>query len=226
MSHPLLTRKLPSSSPREGEDPEAHGQDNVRMARVLLLGSVLASMVFGFAAMPAAGAPARVSHGAVAQRRAARVVTGAGTTNPVALAVHLAERYWGGTPACGAPQILTSSHQLADSQYETTTGPEPSGSVVEMWTFVPACTITINTSIWGNWRQDDESFQWFCDSMTHEMGHLFGHPDGGQTDRASVTYPFLDGTSPNFNSVSECRNVTLRYGSEEIRNEEILPRAR
>jgi len=33
------------------------------------------------------------------------------------------------------------------------------------------------------------------------VGHLFGHADGGQTDPASVTYPFLDGTSPNFDSV-------------------------
>jgi len=90
-----------------------------------------------------------------------------------------------------------------------------------MWTEVQNCTITINASLWGSWLVDDESFQWFCDAMTHEVGHLFGHLDGGQTNAASITYPFLDEASPNFNSVGECRAVTLDYGSEQIRNNAI-----
>jgi hypothetical protein len=142
------------------------------------------------------------------------------TTNPVALALKLAERFWHGTPACGMPTILTSTRQLPGSAYESTTGPEPKSSVVEMWTETQRCTITINASLWPGWRQDDEFFQWFCDAMTHEVGHLFGHPDGGQTDPASITYPFLSSASPNFNSVPECQAVTLQYGSEKIRDEE------
>jgi hypothetical protein len=142
------------------------------------------------------------------------------TTNPIALALKLAEQYWHGVPACGTPAIASSSHQLPDAAYESTTSPEPTDSVVEMWTEVQQCTITINASLWGSWRQDDESFQWFCDAMTHEVGHLFGHLDSGQTNPSSIIYPFLDGTSPNFNSVPECRGVTLQYGSEAIRNEE------
>jgi hypothetical protein len=63
----------------------------------------------------------------------------------------------------------------------------------------------------------------FCDAMTHEIGHLFGHLDSGQTNPSSITYPFLSSTSPNLNSVAECKNVALRYGSQEFRNEEILP---
>ena len=39
-------------------------------------------------------------------------------------------------------------------------------------------------------------FQWFCDAMTHEVGHLFGHLDSGQTNPASITYPFLSSSSP------------------------------
>jgi hypothetical protein len=141
------------------------------------------------------------------------------TTNPVALALKLAESYWGGAPACGAPVVVTAGHQLANSDYEQTTSPEPANSVVEMWTQVQTCTITINASLWGSWHEDDEYFQWFCDAMTHEVGHLFGHLDSGQTNSASITFPFLDGRSPNFNSVPQCRNVTLRYGAYEIRNE-------
>jgi hypothetical protein len=143
------------------------------------------------------------------------------TTNPVALSLKLAERYWHGVPACGTPVIVTSPHQLPNSDYEDVTSPEPTDSVVEMWTEVQRCTITINASLWGSWHQDDESFQWFCDAMTHEVGHLFGHVDGGQTNRSSITYPFLDSTSPNFNSVPECQKITLRYGPEEIRDEEV-----
>src|ERR1700728_669562 len=146
------------------------------------------------------------------------------TTNPVALSLKLAERYWHGAPACGTPTIATSAHQLPNSIYEAVTSPEPANSVVEMWTEVQKCTITINTSLWPSWHQDDEYFQWFCDAMTHEVGHLFGHLDSGQTNPSSITYPFLSSTSPNFNSVRECKNVALRYGSQEIRNEEVFLR--
>lgn len=146
------------------------------------------------------------------------------TTDPVTLAVKLAERYWHSVPACGTPAVVMSPRQLPNSVYESTTSPEPANSVVEMWTEVQSCTITINASVWGSWHEDDESFQWFCDSMTHEVGHLFGHLDGGQTDPSSITYPFLNGTSPNFNSVPECRAVTLHYGPEEIRDGETVYR--
>jgi hypothetical protein len=146
------------------------------------------------------------------------------TTDPVALSLKLAERYWHGMPACGTPTILTSAHQLPNSNYEAVTSPEPANSVVEMWTEVQKCTITINTSLWPSWHQDDRYFQWFCDAMTHEIGHLFGHLDSGQTNPSSITYPFLSSTSPNFNSVPECKNVSLRYGSQETRNEEIIRR--
>lgn len=146
------------------------------------------------------------------------------STNPVALSLRLAERYWHGVPACGTPTIVTSSQQLPDSDYERVTSPEPAGSVVEMWTDVQTCTITINASLWPGWHQEDESFQWFCDAMTHEVGHLFGHADAGQTQPASITYPFLSSTSPNFDSVSECQSVTLQYGAEQIRDELVVHR--
>jgi hypothetical protein len=142
----------------------------------------------------------------------------------VALSLTLAEQYWHGAPACGTPRIVISPHELPSSEYEPVSSPEPKNVVFEMWTEQQNCTITINASVWPGWRQDDELFQWFCDAMTHEVGHLFGHLDGGQTNAASITYPFLDATSPNFNSVPECRAVTLQYGPEEIRNEEITRR--
>jgi hypothetical protein len=191
------------------------------MARLLL------TIALATALLLPASAEAHGGRSGATHRRAATQTTAAppSSTNPVTLALQLAERYWGGVPACGTPTIVTSPHQLSNSAYETVTNPEPENTVVEMWTEVQSCTITINASLWGSWRQDDESFQWFCDAMTHEVGHLFGHPDGGQTNPALITYPFLDGTSPNFNSVPQCRNVALAYGSEEIRNEEVTRRS-
>jgi hypothetical protein len=197
------------------------------MAR-LLLPIVLATLLLPASAGASAGRSSQphASHTTRRQtsavRAQARKATQPPTTNPVALALKLAERYWHGVPACGTPKIVTSPRQLPETDYETVTNPEPADSVVEMWTEVQNCTITINASLWPGWRQDDEFFQWFCDAMTHEVGHLFGHLDSGQTNPSSITYPFLNATSPNFNSVPECQAVTLQYGTEEIRDEEIF----
>ncbi len=196
------------------------------MAR-LLLPVILATTLLLPAPAGAHGDRSHHSHASSTTRRQAGAgVPAPSTTNPVALSLQLAEQYWHGVPACGTPKIAMSAHQLPNSEYETVTSPEPNNSVVEMWTEVQKCTITINASLWPNWHLDDENFQWFCDAMTHEVGHLFGHLDSGQSNPASITYPFLDGTSPNFNSVPECRGVTLQYGSEEIRDEEVLRRHR
>jgi hypothetical protein len=196
------------------------------MAR-LLLTAVLAALVVPASAATSSGRTSAIQ----ASRTHVRTSTASATANkparrpttdPVALSLALAERYWHGVPPCGIPKIVTRPHELARSDYEAITSPEPKGSVAEMWTEVQNCTITINAAVWPSWHEDDEFFQWFCDAMTHEVGHLFGHLDSGQTDPSSITYPFLDGTSPNFNSVPTCRAITLQYGSEEIRDEAVM----
>ena len=164
-----------------------------------------------------ASAYASFNSSGTTHRRVSAAVADA-TTDPVALSLKLAEQYWHHVPACGPPTIATAPHQLPNSAYEPVSGPEPENSVAVMWTEVQTCKITINMSVWGSWHQDDESFQWFCDAMTHEVGHLFGELDGGQTDPSSITYPLLSTTSPNLDSVPECRNVTLHYGAEVIRD--------
>lgn len=199
------------------------------MGRRLLLAVVVASTLLNVTSANAQSGRARdpgrksAIHRTSSAVQAQALRTGQTTTDPVALSLKLAERYWGGTPACGTPTVITSPKQLPDSAYERVTSPEPSGSVVEMWTEVQSCTITINAGLWKSWQEEDDSFQWFCDAMTHEVGHLFGHPDGGQTDPSSITYPYLSNRSPNFNSVPDCKSVTLRYGAQMIRDEQIIP---
>jgi len=204
------------------------------MARLLVIAHLLGTAILATALLLPASANAEghrahhsnasrpTYHQSSTRQARAHVSTRRAFTNPVALALKLAERYWHGAPVCGTPAIATSPAQLPTAAYESTTSPEPTDSVVEMWTEVEPCRITINAALWRSWLEDDESFQWFCDAMTHEVGHLFGHPDGGQTNPSSITYPFLSETSPNFNSVPECQGVTLHHGLEEIRNQEII----
>ena len=120
---------------------------------------------------------------------------------------------------CGTPHIAVSPHQLPDSVVQATTGPEPAGSVVEMWTEMQDCTITINASVWASRHEDDESFQWFCDSMTHEVGHLFGHLDG---DRRSVldhiSVPRWDEPQLQLGAAVPKRDASVRLAEDPQRN--------
>ncbi len=198
---PRLTPVSPTAPPKITRLGGRTGRPSASACKawlVCLLPVILATTLLLPASAGARGSPSRTP-----------------TTNPVALSLKLAEQYWHGMPACGTPTIVTSAHQLPNSDYESVTSPEPANSVVEMWTEVQRCTITINTSLWASWHQDDESFQWFCDAMTHEVGHLFGHPDSGQTNPSSITYPFLRCSEPQ---LQLCPRV--RIGHPAIRSGE------
>lgn len=143
-------------------------------------------------------------------------------TNPVILAVGLAERYWHATPCAGKIAVMSGVEPPANSfAAGPSTGGLRSGALIAgMWaTWVTtatgeytACTVTVNRAEWATWSLDDSAFRWFCDEMTHEIGHFLGHEDEGQTNRASIEYPLVEPGSPNYNSVPECRNVVLHYG--------------
>jgi hypothetical protein len=155
------------------------------------------------------------------------------STNPVHLALALAERYWRERPCQGAVTVTASeqlpaavtgpniSRQLqqgavlllAWTSFETPAGPNAIELSPSTYT---DCKITLNAELWRNWRIDDGEFHWLCDLMTHEVGHLFGHPDEGQTDRRSIEYPVLEPGSPNFDAVPQCGHVVLWYGRERF----------
>jgi hypothetical protein len=145
------------------------------------------------------------------------------TTNPVALAVQLAERYWQATP-CHGDMTVTGSATIPgyiDAGPAQGAGPALAwaGFTATDWTN-PAtytrCRVFFNLGFWRDWRTEDGNFQWFCDTMTHELGHLFGHRDDGQTDPSTITYPLLGPDTANYNSVPQCQRVVLWYAGQRI----------
>lgn len=154
------------------------------------------------------------------------------TTDPVTLALKLAERYWGSAPCNGDVDMTVST--IVPALEETTPYREglAEGGEAAMWTAFETpngpqdfsdppsaytdCTITVSLKSWPSWHAADFEFQEYCDEITHEVGHLFGHDDAGQTNPDSIEYPFL--TYVNYNSVPECRGLTLWYGRESFRD--------
>jgi hypothetical protein len=132
------------------------------------------------------------------------------TTNPVTVAVARAEAYWQAKP-CGGKFTITEGHPPAALEGGVAQPSlEDGGAEAQAWTDVASCSITLNVN---QWRHATEAlnFHWFCDLVTHELGHLppLDHLDDGQADPASIEYPLLEPGTPNFNSVPQCRRPLI-----------------
>ena len=139
------------------------------------------------------------------------------TTDPVAFSVRLAERYWHAVPcrrniavtsSLAAPPAPAGTIAGAWSTWESPLGPQSDAASPASYT---DCTITLNGNMWPNWQIDDAAFHLLCDLMTHEVGHFVGYGDEGQPDPRQITYPVLGINAPNYNSVPECKHVTLWF---------------
>jgi hypothetical protein len=128
---------------------------------------------------------------------------------PQALAESVAFSYWG-QEACGGHDPIVYTAAVPSVPLEANAGPanaavEDGEQVIQAWAAYgdPTCTIHLNPAIWDE-GMEYASFQYFCDVITHEIGHFFGHLDEGQTNEASIQYPTIDPASPNFDSVPGC----------------------
>jgi hypothetical protein len=139
------------------------------------------------------------------------------TTNPVALSLRIAERYWHAAP-CGGHIAVNHGEPPSGSESGVAGPLVASGvAVVTAWTTgLEPCTITLNDELWPNSIVEDEHFKWFCLVITHELGHFLGHKDNEQHDPRSIEYPLLSPESANWNSVPGCQRVTVWYGGRKV----------
>ena len=169
---------------------------------------------------------------AVPAGASAHKAAGQPTTNPVALAYQLASSHWGEAPCDGkvhivsAPEPASVLAQLqpnesasAWSTWETPVGPDTEVSpYIYPYT---NCVVTLNDAMWINWLLDDDNFLELCDLMTHELGHLWGHGDEGQTNLESIEYSIVSHASANYWSVPQCQGKVLWYGGRRIQVPEV-----
>jgi hypothetical protein len=154
----------------------------MRMTRLSLITAIAATLALPATALaggarpsPAGGAVSgrAHSHRAVLDRRAAR--------EPVALAATLAERYWGAVPCDGqltvrAEQPLAAGLEASTdgwATFESSLGPDdlqaPASTYRECAISLAAWQWSTRAEIVGDWNM-------LCLTVTHEMGHLLGHP--------------------------------------------------
>lgn len=149
--------------------------------------------------------------------------------NPVAVALLDGSRYWGNVPCHNDLHIIRTTYYptgpVDAGPIQTGVEQENSTEIISAYTsfntpegennesanpsFYTHCIITIidsyNETIKEIIHSEEEEFQIFCDLITHELGHLFGHSDTGQTNTHLITYPLLGEDQPNYNSVPQCR---------------------
>lgn len=154
------------------------------MAR-LLLAVILATALLLPASAGAHGRRPRHPHASSTTHRhaSARRVAPAKLAgpDPVVLAAAVAERFWGAVP-CGGQITVLAYSPLAPGlspstdgwvTFNSSLGPNdlqaPAGTYTQ-------CTISLAAWRWPTRTAEEEDWNMFCLTVTHEMGHLLGHP--------------------------------------------------
>jgi hypothetical protein len=117
--------------------------------------------------------------GPAAARRAALAALAA--REPVALATSLAERYWGAVPCAGQiavraeqpPAVGVDSTTDGWATFESSLGANDLEAPASTYT---QCTISLAAWQWPTRLEIAADWNMFCLTVTHEMGHLLGHP--------------------------------------------------
>jgi hypothetical protein len=100
---------------------------------------------------------------------------------PVALATAVAERFWGAVPCGGQITVLANLPVPASLQPSTDGWVTFDSSLGANDLLAPAstytqCTISLAHWQWPTRRSMESDWNMFCLTVTHEVGHLLGHP--------------------------------------------------
>lgn len=176
LDHPKITPKEEESS---GDSPQ-----HADMTRLLLTAIVGSALLLPTSA-DAHGRRAAHHHASSTMHRhtPARQVahlklTGA---NPVVLATAVAERYWGAVPCGGQVAVLVDMplpprlEPTTDGwvTFESSLGANNLQAPASTYT---QCTISLAHWQWPTQTAMENDWNMFCLTMTHELGHLLGHP--------------------------------------------------
>lgn len=101
--------------------------------------------------------------------------------DPVTTAVAIAERYWGAVPCAGQLKILANRPLAPGLDPATDAWVTFASSLGADNLAAPAatytnCTITFAHWQWASSTEMEQDWGMFCLTMTHEIGHLLGHP--------------------------------------------------
>jgi Matrixin len=101
--------------------------------------------------------------------------------NPVVRAIAVAERYWGAVPCGGQITVLDDMRVPAGLDPSTDAWVTFNSSLGENDLQAPAityslCTIGLAGWQWSTPTSMQSDWNMFCLTVTHEVGHLLGHP--------------------------------------------------
>lgn len=151
------------------------------MPRALLLPLLAASLLLPASAQAQRERGAHTSIASTRGSSARRAVGRLTARSPVTVALAVAERYWAAVPCGGQVKVLAEQPLPAELEAGTDGWVTFDSSLAANDLQAPAssythCTITLAKWQWPTTAAMRRGWNMLCLTVTHEVGHLLGHP--------------------------------------------------